>query len=169
MLNWKYLDIFMDIKLRKIKKTDWLQMKKLWQEFEKYNLGILKQTDPSFTVFETKFTKEYFEKTLKQKNKLYLVATIDNKIVGFVLARVRKMSFGSGHNILHGSISEIFVSKRYRGKGIAELMWQEAVNFLKNKKVKFLQLHVFYENKMPQEIYKKWGFKPFGLIMKRKI
>jgi ribosomal protein S18 acetylase RimI-like enzyme len=157
----------MKIKLRKIKKTDWPQMKNLLQEYSDYHRNIFKQTDPSFADFEKGYQQKDFLRMLNKKNKRFLAACDGEKLVGFVLAKIsNNKALG---NIKQGALSEIFVTKKYRGEGIAELMWQEIFTWLKKEKAQILHLHVLYENKKPQEIYKKWGFKPLGMYMKRKI
>jgi len=158
----------MEIKLRKIKKSDWPQINKLWKEYSNYHRKIFQQTDQSFVIFEPPLTIKGFNKFLNKKKKIFLAACDNDKIIGFIFARVRDIEFRNG-KFVQGSLSEIFVTQKYRGKGVAELMWQEAMDWFKKEKVKFIQLHVLYNNKKPQEIYKKWGFKPLGLMMKRKI
>ncbi len=158
----------MDIKLRKIKQSDWPQMKKLLNEYSDYHRNLFKQTDPSFVVFETGYQLKDFQKMLNKKKKIFLAACDNEKIIGFILAKVIKVR-GEKTNFKQGYLSELFVTKKFRGKGIAELMWQEALKWFKKEKVKFIQLNVLAENQIPQKIYKKWGFKPLTFIMIKKV
>jgi ribosomal protein S18 acetylase RimI-like enzyme len=158
----------MDIKLRKIKKSDWPQMKKLLQEYSNYHKNIFKQIDPSFAIFETGYQKKDFEKMLNKKRKMFLAACDGDKIVGFILAKIIEVK-GDKTKFKQGYLSEIFVTEKYRGKGVSELMWQEVLKWFKKEKVKFIQLSVLANNEKPQQIYKKWGFKSLSLIMTRKL
>ncbi|MCX6746051.1 MAG: GNAT family N-acetyltransferase [Candidatus Parcubacteria bacterium] len=158
----------MQIKLRKVKKADLKQIRELAKEYESLMIKIADQTIKGFGDFEIPLYQKFFSKAFNRKNKLFLAALDGNKIIGFILARIIKHKKGN-KIYLTGNVSEIFITQSYRGKGIAELMWREALKWFKLNKVKFLQLHVFYGNKKPIAIYKKWGFKPMGLIMKRKI
>jgi ribosomal protein S18 acetylase RimI-like enzyme len=158
----------MEIKLRKVKKSDWPQLERLYKEFRVYNLKIIKKTGVYLQEYELPFKRQDFLKLIARKNKLFMVALDKEKIVGFVLARLKKEKY-RGKSFLNGNLSEIFITQKYRGKGIAEKMWQITLRWFKKQKIKSLQLNVFYENKTPFEIYKFWGFKPFVVIMKKKL
>jgi ribosomal protein S18 acetylase RimI-like enzyme len=158
----------MQIKLRKVNKSDLGQIKNLAKEYEGLMIKIAEKTIKGFGDWETPAMQKFFPKALYRKNKLFLAAVDKDRIVGFILARIIKHREGN-KVYLEGKISEIFITSKYRGQGIAELMWQQVFKWFKQNKVEFLQLHVFAGNQTPIDIYKKWGFKPMGLIMKRKI
>lgn len=158
----------MDIKLRKIKKSDWPQMKNILSEYNDYHKKIFSKTDPAFAVFAQGYEEKYFYKMVNKKKKIFLAALDNEKIVGFINAKVYDNKLDN-KKVGMGYLTDIFVTKNHRGKGVAELMWQEVLKWFKHQGVKFYQLHVLYDNKDPQKIYKKWGFKPFGLRMMRKL
>ena len=158
----------MSIIIRQIKKTDLSQVKKLAKDYGRYIVKVTEVTISGFGNWLVPDWEKYISKFLYKKHKLFLVSVDKNKIVGFMIARI--IFHKEGKKIYpEGKLSEIFVTENYRGKGIAEAMWQQALKWFKDNKVKVLQLHVFAGNTKPIAIYKKWGFKPMGIIMKRKI
>jgi ribosomal protein S18 acetylase RimI-like enzyme len=158
----------MEIKLRKVKKSDLLQIQKLSKEYAKLMIEVAEETISGLGELEILDMSKFLTAAYFKKNKLYLVAMDGRKVVGFILAKIIYHKEGKRF-YSEGKLSEIFITHGYRGKGIAELMWQEVLKWFKENKVEFLQLNVYYGNKKPIAIYKKWGFKPMGLIMKKKL
>src|SRR4030042_5333578 len=114
----------MEIKLRKVKKSDLLQIQKLSKEYEKLMIKVAEETISGFGNWETPNMLKFLSTAFYKKNKLYLVAIDKGKVVGFILARI--IYHKEGKRIYpEGKLSEIFITQSYRGKGIAELMWQE--------------------------------------------
>ena len=74
---------------------------------------------------------EIYKSKLNDENSYYIVAIIDNKIVGVLtseiqikLHRERKQSF----------IDDLIVDKNYRNKGIGKALLQDAVDYAKKNK-----------------------------------
>lgn len=157
----------MDIKLRRMKTADWLGVKKLSEEFREYNLKLVKKFDDSHTFFEIPFAKRDFLKILRRKDKYYVLVLDGDKIIGFAYAQVSVCNFNKSKSI--GYLSDIFITNKYRGKGIADIVWNELLKWFKLKKVSFLQLNVFINNEPAIKVYKKWGFRPYTMIMSQKF
>ncbi len=111
--------------------------------------------------------KEGFEvltdllKSVENKESVALVVEINGKVKG--MANIDKKKHAQNH------ICELGISlgKEIRGKGIGkrlmELLIREAK---KNLKTEIVELEVFGENKIAQNLYKKLGFKKVGVIKK---
>jgi len=158
----------MPIKILKITKLDWLKVKPLLQDYNNYHNQLFLETDAAFSVYNYQCSSNDFAKMVNKKNKLFLAAYHDKTIIGFIYIYIIKMKFGQ-KNLKEGKISDLYVIKKYRGKGIAKMLWQQALDWFKENQCQFAQLHVLASNNIPQEIYKKWGFKAIGIHMKRKI
>jgi len=157
----------MDITFRKLKERDWAEFKKLSDEFQRYNLKLTRKFDKSHVFFENPFTKKDFLKILRRKDKLYIGVLHKEKIIGFAYAQTVPDERHKSKSV--GWLSEIFITKKYRGKGIADKIWDEILPWFKFKKVSFLKLDVLCNNERAIRVYKKWGFKPYTMIMSRKF
>ena len=158
----------MEITFRKLKERDWPEIARLSEEFREYNLKLIRDFDRSHAFFEHPFTKKDFFKILRRKDKLYIAAIHRDRIVGFAYAQTAAASKVDKSKTV-GWLSEIFITKAYRRKGVGDKIWDEILAWFKLKKVSFLQLNVFCNNERAVEVYKKWGFKPYTMIMSRKL
>ena len=153
------------ITLRKANKED---IPKLW-DFEKENrlfdrklLGSKFKQSFSWDINkkEEQTWKEVIKKDLQKPNHLFLIA--ENKIqVGYIWGYYNKSK--------KGYINEVFVTKKQRGKKISSLLMKEMLKWFKKNKITTISLHVFAPNEHAIMIYKKWGFIPFSLDMKKKL
>ena len=157
----------MDITFRNLKARDWPEIRKLSDEFQRYNLKLTRKFDRSHIFFERPFTKKDFLKILRRKDKLYVAALYKEKIIGFAYAQTVPDERYKSKSV--GWLSEIFITKKYREKGVADNIWDEIFEWFKLKKVSFIKLNVLCNNEHAIKVYKKWGFKPYTMIMSRKF
>lgn len=157
----------MDIKIRKVKASDWLLMKKLLEGIWGYHRPLFKKIDPSFVAFDRPVKKKKFIKWTRQRNTRFILAESAKKPIGYAIARVHKDP--AGPKIMMGNLTQIFVLPKYRGKGVADLLWDDVLVWFKSRKVDFLQLFVTVNNKHAINVYKKWGFKSFMIRMSQKF
>ncbi|MBU0648523.1 GNAT family N-acetyltransferase [Patescibacteria group bacterium] len=159
----------MDIKIRKATIKDWPAIERLSREYRNFNLKIINKIDRSFRVVEAAFDKKAFMKLLRKKNKYYIVVFNDGKMVGFALARVYDWKANNRLKIRFGELSEIFLIKKYRGRGIADMIFKEFYGWFKIKEIDFLRIRAMTANKHAINVYKRWGFKPWVLSMCKKF
>lgn len=112
-----------------------------------------------------KMWKSFVVRKMKDKNSLVLVVTDKNKVVAYFLGYVRERP-----NIFKYSkavyISDAFVAKDYRKKGLARRMTKEFVKWAKKKKINLIELQVSSKNIIGIKSWKKIGFKE---IIKTKV
>lgn len=68
-----------------------------------------------------------------------------------------------------GVLGYLFVLEKFRGQGISTKLKDEGFAWLRRKGIQFVMLTVLEKNRTPQAIYKKWGFAPFVVDMRRKL
>jgi GNAT superfamily N-acetyltransferase len=68
-----------------------------------------------------------------------------------------------------GYIGLIFVEENYRGKGISKKIISNLKKWLKQNKIKEVQIKVYSENKTALAIYRKSGFKDFMIELRSKL
>ena len=104
--------------------------------------------------FEDYWSKDSFKKELSNNLAKYLVAKIDNNVVGYV---------GIWFVVDEGHITNVAVHEDYRGQKIGDQLIKELVQVCKNNKIISMTLEVRASNVVAQNLYKKYGFKMAGI------
>ena len=106
------------------------------------------------SIFSIPWSKKSFESSISSKDTIYIVATIDEKIVGYL-----------GIYILgdQSDISNVCVQKDYRRMHIAEAMLSYIFDRAKSNNVKEITLEVRESNVAAISLYEKMGFKEIGI------
>lgn len=90
-----------------------------------------------------------FEEELKNILATYLVAKIDNKIVGYI---------GMWFVMDECHITNVAVHSEYRKKGIASTLINEMLKLCKEHRTTYIMLEVRINNIPAQKLYSKFGF-----------
>ncbi|WP_026590609.1 GNAT family N-acetyltransferase [Bacillus sp. UNC437CL72CviS29] len=91
---------------------------------------------------------------LLEKGSYYLIATENNKIMGWILIGASKDQFTDKMN---GFIYELFVREEFRGNGISKWLMRTAIEHLKQDGHSEVCLSAFAGNKAIK-LYEKMGF-----------
>ncbi len=103
--------------------------------------------------FDEFWTKDIFKDELMANNSIYLVAKLNQQIVGF----------GGIKMILEeANVMNIVVKKDFRNQGIGTLLLEKLIQLAKEKKSTSITLEVNEENYSAIHLYKKLGFKQMG-------
>lgn len=94
-------------------------------------------------------SREILENDLKKDSNYYLVATLNNTLVGYI---------GLSYVLDTADIISIVVKKDYTKKGIASLLLSEIISFCYKKEIKDIFLEVRKSNTPAQTLYNKFGF-----------
>lgn len=104
--------------------------------------------------------EEILESHLYSNNKIYIIALIDDEIVG-------SLNFGGGHRprTMHTGEFGVSVSKKYWGLGIGKELVKYLIDWAKDSNIiKKINLRVREDNNRAIELYKKLGFNHEGII-----
>ena len=105
--------------------------------------------------FDDFWTVSTLKQELKNDNSYYFVAKIDNNIVGFA---------GIWKAVDDVHITDIVVKKDFRSLGIGSILLEHLINVSKNlDNITSITLEVNEENKIAQNLYKKYNFIPVGI------
>lgn len=132
-----------------IRKPNDLELKKV--------LSLSPQAVYDGTLGQVEPTKEKIDQLVKpllKKGSYYLIATKNNKIMGWILIGSSKDQFT---DMLNGFIYELFVIEEFRGNGISELLMRAGIDHLKQDGYSEIRLSVFAENQAIK-LYEKLGF-----------
>jgi len=118
---------------------------------ENYINDIFKISTMSFT---TSWSYESIKKELNNKFAKYVVAKINNIVIGF----------GGVWLILdEGHITNIAVHPEYRGIGAGDMIVEALIELCKLEGIKSMTLEVRVSNIIAQNLYKKHGFIEAGI------
>lgn len=110
--------------------------------------------DISSLSFSTSWSKDSYIQELTNPIAKYLVAKIDNKVVGFV---------GTWIILDESHITNIAVHPNYRKQGVASTLLKELLSYCKNQGCIAYTLEVRSGNKAAKALYEKHNFKQDGI------
>lgn len=114
-------------------------------------------------IYETGFKKLIKDDTESISN-LFLVAVVDEKIVGFPRCEGYKLKRMS-HQVEFG----VCVLKEYWGYGIGKNLLKESIHWADSNHFKKITLRVLETNDKAIRLYKKYGFEVEGILKNDKI
>ena len=122
---------------------------------------ILFQGEQKTLVEEKKWLKSKLE-SVKENKAAFIIATIDNELVGST--EIELLPMAKKHI---GSFG-ITVAKKFRREGIGKKMMELVIkeSIKKIKDLKIIDLEVFGQNPIAQNLYKKMGFIEYGCLPK---
>lgn len=118
---------------------------------EKHIDGVLAVEEATFSI---PWTREDFEKEVKNAIAIYYVAVLDEKIVGYA---------GMWHIVTEGHITNVGVLEEARGHGIGAKLMEKLIAEAEEKEMTGITLEVRMGNAPAQGLYHKYGFKAEGI------
>jgi ribosomal protein S18 acetylase RimI-like enzyme len=162
------------VTIRKARLADVEEIVQLWKEFfDKLDDKVV-SGNPLLRYYVAKkvnadqIFKDFAKKTIRSKNGIVLVAEVDSKLAGYALSYIKK-NISVFRVERYGYISDLYVKKEYRKKGISTLLKKETIKWFRQKGLKHASLMVHSGNNRAHGIYKKWGFQKLHIEMRRKI
>lgn len=113
------------------------------------------EIEPIFSNFDDFWSTQNLKSELENINSKYIVAKLDNKIVGFA---------GIWFSLDDAHITNIAVHKEFRHKGIGSNLLENLIELAKTKTS--LTLEVNTKNENAYKLYMKYGFKNLGIRKK---
>jgi len=128
----------MDFNIRTMEESDYEEVYDLWT------------TIHGFAMRSIDDSKEGVYKFLKRNPNTSVVAVVDGKIVGTILA---------GHDGRHGSLYHVCVKEEYRKHGIGKAMVTSAMIRLKEEGINKVQLVAFAGNQVGNQFWHAEGWR----------
>ncbi|WP_419887868.1 N-acetyltransferase family protein [Neobacillus niacini] len=114
-------------------------------------------------IDETGF-KQIIKEDTERMNHLFLVAEVDDKIVGFCRCEGNQLK-RSSHKVEFG----VCVLKDYWGFGIAKRFLEESIRWADTNGMKKMNLNVLETNEKAIKLYQKYGFQVEGTLINDKL
>ncbi|MDR7075843.1 RimJ/RimL family protein N-acetyltransferase [Neobacillus niacini] len=108
--------------------------------------------------------KQIIKDDTESVNKLFLVAEVNERIVGFSRCEGNKLKRTS-HKVEFG----VCVLKGYWGYGIGQNLLKESIHWADLNEIKKINLNVLETNDKAIRLYKKYGFEVEGILKKDKV
>lgn len=102
---------------------------------------------------------EYLRWLYKRDPEGFLVASLDEEVVGFIATDARWVDY-QGERI--GEIHELAVDDRYQGRGIGRALCLAGLGYLRDRGHRRFGLWVGESNLRAQALYEKLGFRKVG-------
>jgi ribosomal-protein-alanine N-acetyltransferase len=113
-------------------------------------------------IFLDPWEKSMFLMVHCEEESIFLVAVINEKVVGYIIASTKKIiGLNSKKN---GHLMNLAVEEEWREKGIATALLKNVIKHLLKKKIKSLKLEVRISNFKAQRFYESHGFKKEVII-----
>ncbi|MBI3233349.1 MAG: GNAT family N-acetyltransferase [Bacteroidetes bacterium] len=108
----------------------------------------------------SEFTQEKVSRAISDKNKVILIAEIDNHCVG--CAEIAFNTKCPVESIDAPEITTLYVLERFLGQGIGKILLTKAIIIVKRMNFEDVWLTVFHQNDRAISFYKKNGFTEIG-------
>ena len=146
-------------------------VKDLLVELQKYIVKIDKE---KYNILTDEYKEKYFKKTMNERKKCngkMLLFKEADKIVGLVVGIVNneeidKYDFKAPKR---GMITELIVTKEYRGKSIGNELLQKIEEYLKSIGCEDILIEVFGYNQNAIDFYKNQGYHNRMVVITKKI
>lgn len=146
----------MNLKIRKCNFEDCTQVDELLTKLiideKKYDPNI----DENFKV------KGFYKNFVNNYNHCILLATIDNKIVGYIYGFIETDVTNKNEK---AKLDALYVESEYRRLGIAQKLIDDFLSWTEEKNIKSIEVNVCGENINAINLYKKYNFKMSKLTM----
>ena len=154
--------------IRKAKKSDIDEIIKIADQLRKAEAPLDKTKNIKLNSY---LSEEYKKKELEyiaSRKKIFLVAVIDEKIVGYVNGYVFENS-----DIYYKKpvayLDCLCVDKSVRKQGIGESLIDEFTKMVKERGAKYIKLNAFENNIPAVSLYKKLGYEEYSVYYMKKI
>ncbi len=146
----------------------------IWKEFMREHDKIVLKKNQKLRTYTPKKKnaahkyKAFITKQLKGGKGAIFIAEIDGKVAGFTLIIIKdEIPIFKIEKI--GHISDLFVKKEHRGKGLGSKLIDESIKWFKKNKLKHVSVLLYADNEHAHLVYKKKGFFDYKIEMRRSI
>ena len=155
----------MNILIREATEIDYPLINKMLLKLQNYhseNVPTIYKKLDSFFTFD-----EYLE-ILKDKNIYFLLATFDKEVVGLIWLKLNEKSSKYEYERKQIWIEGIYVEQKYRRKGVAQKLVNEATNKAKFLNTQSIELMIWNFNETSKKFFENY-FKVRSLILKKEL
>ncbi len=154
------------MKIREATIKDYDELFKLKLESKKEERKLNKELQPIKKV--KSYYSKYLKNDLESEWRKVFVATENKEIVGLITCKTYRTLYIAGYKRV-GYISNVYIKKGFRRKGIAEKLINKATIWFKKRKAEKISLEIYENNSAAKYLYKKLNFKNYSIKMRKEI
>lgn len=127
-----------------------------------------KRFDNTLNLNWPKENKKYYEKSISSKNKIVVVATSNERIIGYLMGSIQKIE---NYRIMSkvAELDNMLVLKEFRGIGAGSLLVKKFVEWAKSKAVRKIRVSAYAQNAGAIAFYKRNGLEEHSLVLEGDI
>ena len=145
-------------------REDYEEVERIAEQVQKMHV----EWRPDIYTFEKKiFPDEIFEQIIE--NKMLIVATDEEKVVGFLMYVINKVNFDNQVERTLYNVNAVAVDEECRGQGIGHKLFDYLKDIAKENNMDAIELQVNAENKAAKAMYEKYGFTDKSINMEFKL
>lgn len=155
----------MNILIREAIEIDYPAINKMLLKLQNYhseNVPTIYKKLDSFFTFD-----EYLE-ILKNKNVYFLLSTFDKEVVGLIWLKLNEKSSKYEYERKQIWIEGIYVEQKYRRKGVAQKLVNEATNKAKFLNAQSMELMIWNFNEISKKFFENY-FKVRSLVLTKEL
>ena len=150
--------------IRFANREDYEEVERIAEQVQKMHV----EWRPDIYTFEKKiFPDEIFEQIIE--NKMLIVATDEEKVVGFLMYVINKVNFDNQVERTLYNVNAVAVDEECRGQGIGHKLFDYLKDIAKENNMDAIELQVNAENKAAKAMYEKYGFTDKSINMEFKL
>ncbi len=167
------------IRIRKFKESDSAMLAHMFEDFQDSiaSTDDLHELARKVKVARSGYGMIYLKNKLmeirRNRGIFYVAETSEEKIVGFVIAVVRELTkidrIEQKRPMITGEITELYVDKSQRGRGLGKKLMKEAEAFLRSKRCGYARLWVFEPNRRARDFYRRIGYRDRNILMRKQL
>ena len=108
------------------------------------------------------------QKVIKSHKGIVYLAEVNGRPAGYSFAYIKPNPLKPMASRL-GCIDDLYVRKEFRGQRIGSALTRKTIAWFRGKGIRHLTLNVLEQNRTAQGIYRKWGFFPLAVKMRKNL
>ena len=117
----------------------------------------------------SKWGRDYFEKSITSERSFTLVATENEDIIGYMIAGLPETPDYMKKEIRLVEVENTFIVEKCRRQGIGEKMYEEVEAWGRDRGAKMMKIEASFDNEKARNFYKKMGLKEAGITFHKEL
>ena len=155
----------MNILIREATEIDYPLINKMLLKLQNYHSENIPKVYKNLDIF---FTFDEYLKILEDKNIYFLLATFDKEVVGLIWLKLNEKSSKYEYERKQIWIEGIYVEQKYRRKGVAQKLVNEATNKAKFLNTQSIELMIWNFNTTSKKFFENY-FKVRSLVLTKEL
>ena len=155
----------MNILIREATEIDYPAINKMLLKLQNYHS---ENVPTIYKKLDTFFTFDEYLKILEDRNVYFILATLDNEVIGLIWLSFNEKLSKYEYQRKQIWIEGIYIKTKYRRKGIAQKLVNEAINKAKFLNAQSIELMIWNFNETSKKFFENY-FKVRSLILTKEL